>query len=91
MRPAPPPSIGDEHSDMGVEGMDEMRWTYNPTQHVYSATAGLYHCRVWRHLNDTWIAMVIHQTTTTVQEDFPTPADAQAWCELQMAGSPPRT
>ena len=33
----------------------------------------------------------MHQTTTTAQEDFPTPADTQAWCELQLAGSPQRT
>ena len=62
-----------------------MTWSYDAKQRVYSVTEGVYHSRVWRHLNDTWIAMVFLGTTTTTQEDFPTAEEAIAWCEEHIA------
>ena len=62
-----------------------MIWTHDAALQTYSATEGVYHSRVWRHLNDTWIAMVFLGATTTTQEDFPTAEEAMAWCEERIA------
>ncbi len=58
-----------------------MIWTYSEHQDVYIAVAGAYRCRIYHERAGTWMAIVLHQATAIVQEDFPRAERAMVWCE----------
>ena len=65
-----------------------MRWTYLQKLDAYFADDPPYPCRVYRDSPQTWLAIVMRDTASIVQEGFPNAAAAIAWCEAYVRTLP---
>ena len=61
-----------------------MAWT-SDTDQQYTVAQGRCQGLVWQHLHGDWAALVSRDGRAVSQDNFPTLADAQAWCETQLA------
>ena len=62
-----------------------MDWTGDDKAQVYTLAQGTCHARVWQSPVGHWRAVVTSIRSTVGQENFLKVADAQAWCERQLA------
>ena len=62
-----------------------MTWHDDPTDQAATLIAGDIRCRVWQTAGGTWSALISVRGDATAAYSFPARAEAQAWCEAQLA------
>ncbi len=63
-----------------------MEWVHDPADQAATLIQGDTRCRVWyTPTTESWAALISVQGDATAAYSFPTPEEAKAWCEAQLA------
>ncbi len=62
-----------------------MPWEYDARTQLYRLVSGSYRCTVRRTASGQWLAVISRQGQGADAYSFDTLAEAQAWCEAQLA------
>ena len=66
--------------------MSSMEWVHDPADQAATLIAGDARCRVWYTPTAArWAALISVRGDATAAYSFPTPEEAKAWCEAQLA------